>query len=302
VTGSAVLEKFAKAVGVEGAVSIAGSRTRWNSGGALASDARVLAAPAGIVEHQPDEMTVRVRAGTSVAELHDALAAAKQRTAVPERGGTVGGALAVGENDLHVLRRGRVRDALLQLRYVSSDGRLITAGGPTVKNVTGFDLPRLMVGSLGTLGLFAEVVLRTKPIGEADQWFAADGADPFAAFRALYRPSAVLWNGERTWVHLEGHAGDVARALSSLKAVGSFEPVEGPPALPPHRWSLRPSQLQTIADLATGPFVASIGVGLVHATEPQAEAPRASAVARRVKELFDPTGRLNPGRRPGVTL
>src|SRR4051812_7469403 len=104
-------------------------------------------------------MTVRVRVGTTVAELHEALRAHGQRSALPERGGTVGGAIAVGHNDLHVLGRGRVRDAVLQLRYVSADGRLITGGGTTVKNVSGFDLPRLMVGALGTLGVLAEAVL-----------------------------------------------------------------------------------------------------------------------------------------------
>ena len=82
-------------------------------------------------------MTILVRAGTTVADLHATLAEHGQRTGLPERGGTIGGALAVGENHLCALGRGRVREALLQVRYVSAEGRIVTSGGPTVKNVSG---------------------------------------------------------------------------------------------------------------------------------------------------------------------
>jgi len=96
---------------------------------------------------------VRLGAGTTMSELDDTLAAKGQTTVLegaPDA--TVGGVLAVGHSGLRRRRVGPVRDALLQVRYVSAEGRLITAGGPTVKNVTGYDLCRLMVGSLGTLG------------------------------------------------------------------------------------------------------------------------------------------------------
>ena len=105
-------------------------------------------------------MVVTVRAGTTVAELHETLAAAGQTSALPDRGGTVGGAVAVGENRLDRLGRGSARRRL-QVRYVSAEGEIVTGGGPVVKNVSGFNLPKLIVGSLGTLGLIAEVVLRT---------------------------------------------------------------------------------------------------------------------------------------------
>ena len=70
-----------------------------------------------------------------------------------------------------------------QVRYVSAEGTVVKAGGPTVKNVSGFDLCRLLVGSLGTLGLIAEVVLRTRPLPAAERWLAGE-ADPFALLRA----------------------------------------------------------------------------------------------------------------------
>src|SRR5207237_3236629 len=81
----------------------------------------------------------------------------------PHEGATVGGVLAVGRSGLRRLRFGPVRDTLLEARYVSAEGRLVKAGGPTVKNVSGFDLCRLLVGSLGTLGLLGAVVLRCRP-------------------------------------------------------------------------------------------------------------------------------------------
>lgn len=307
-THDPVLAAFAAEVGVDGPVAAVGGRTRWERGGPLAPGAREVTAPTGIVAYTPAEMTVVVRAGTTVAELHDELGAHGQRSALPERGGTVGGAVAVGENHLDRRARGTVAVGVLQVRYVSAEGRLITGGGPTVKNVTGFDVPRLMTGSLGTLGILAELILRTNPIPAVSRWLAADGADPFAVDAALLRPSAVLWDGSRTWVHLEGHEPDVAADAATLAGLGSFTEVEGPPELPPERWSVEPGRLRGLgrseapAGLPQAPYVASVGVGTVWAAQaqPVAEPPTAiAAIARRLKDNFDPTGRLNPGRRVG---
>ncbi len=293
---------FADEVGSEGPVAVAGAGTRAELGGPLARGTRMLRAPEGIVEHHPEEMTVRVRAGTTVADLHAALAGAGQRSALPERGGTVGGALAVGEGHLASLGRGPVRDALLQVRYVSADGRVVTGGGPTVKNVSGYDLPRLVVGSLGTLGLLGEVVLRTQPVPAGSCWLRAEGADPFGARDVLYRPGAILWDGEATWVLLEGHPEDLAAEAAVLARSGAWREVAGPPELPPQRWSLPPAGLRRLPEGMAGPsgsWVASVGIGVVHAGRPQQ--PRRVAAAseeltRRTKAAFDPAGRLSPGR------
>ncbi len=298
-----VLREFAELVGETDGVAVAGGRTRWSAGGELDSAARVIQAPSGIVDYVPEEMIVTVRAGTPVAELHAELAAKGQRTGLPERGGTVGGALAVGENDVTVLGRGTVRSALLQVRYVSSEGRIVNGGGPTVKNVTGFDLPRLMVGSLGTLGCLAEVIVRTNPIPTVSQWYLASDADPFASYQAVMAPSAVVYDGTNTLVLLEGHAVDVDQQAGELAATGSFVEV-GPPSLPTgHRWSLPPAELKKIATHDTGAFNALVGVGTVWAAKPQPArtlSPEVQAVHDRMKMQFDPTGRLNPGRKPGV--
>lgn len=298
-----VLVEFAEQVDAEDPIAVEGGRTRWEVGGAADEGVRLVRAPEGIVDYVPDEMTVTVRCGTTVADLHAALAEKGQRTALHERGGTVGGALAVGENGMHVLGRGRVREAALQVRYVSDDGALITGGGPTVKNVTGFDLPRLMVGSLGTLGLLAEVILRTNPIPAVTRWVVSDDVDPFAILDTVLRPGAVLWNGERTWVELEGHAPAVEAEASRLAAIGTWEDAEAGPPLLPHRWSLPPAALRDVSRFGGERFVASIGVGTVLSdVEPPGPImdPGVRALSDRVKEQFDPRGRLNPGRTPGA--
>ena len=298
-TSDKVLVDFATEVGESGAIAIEGSRTRWNRGGALTEGTRIVNAPTDVVDFQPDEMIVTVRAGTTVADLEATLAERGQRSALPDRGGTVGGALAVGENHLAVLGRGLLRASLLEVRYVSAEGKLVRGGGPTVKNVTGFDIPRIMVGSLGTLGCIAEVILRTNPIPAQSQWCEAHGVNPFDVRDAILRPSAILWNGTTTSVLLEGHSVDVADQLRTLNRIGKFSEVESAPQLPLYRWSLAPADLRNVTRYDTGPFVASVGVGIVFAEKPQP--PREVSVAvrhvsERLKANFDPTGRLNPGR------
>lgn len=298
-----VLLDFAAEVGEDDPVAAVGGRTRWDAGGELANNARLVTAPTGIVNYVPDEMTVTVRAGTTVAELHAELKQQGQRTGLPERGGTVGGAVAIGENSTYVLGRGRLREAVLQVRYVSDDGKVVTGGGPTVKNVTGFDLPRLMVGSLGTLGLLAEFILRTNPIPPATRWYSSDDVDPFVIPDTVLRPSAVLWNGATTWVQLEGHDNAVQAEYQRLTSIGNFFEVQGPGKFPAHRWSLQPSELRDPAQFGEGPWLCSIGVGTAWASTRQphrALDTSTLALSKRVKEQFDPKGRLNPGRVAGA--
>lgn len=293
------IEDFCSEVGVDGPVAVEGGKTRWNLNGLPPENTRLLKAPKGILSAKPEEMTVTVLTGTPVSELHKELQTLGQRTCLPDRGGTVGGALAVGENDLSVLGKGRVRDSVLQLRYVSADGQIISSGAPVVKNVSGFNLHKLMVGSFGTLGLFAEVTLRTNPIPPTSKWFTAATKHPQNIFNNIYKPSAVLWDGETAWVQLEGHQRDVEQQVVKLLTIGNYEEVEGAPGLPRCRWSISPVESSKITREETGNFVASIGVGIVWADQPQSTKevdPTIRRITNSLKSEFDPTGRLNPGR------
>lgn len=288
------LEAFAADVGKDGPVTCVGG----GSQGPLDSDARKVRAPVGIVTFEPAEMTVRVRAGTRIVDVHAALAERGQTTILPVGGdgSTIGGALAVGHSSVRRLDHGPVRDALLETKFVSSDGAIVKAGGPTVKNVSGFDLCRLLVGSHGTLGFFGEVVLRTRPVPAETRWLSGE-CDPFALRLLLYRPSALLWNGRITWLLLEGHQRDVAVQARIAEQEGLREVDDGP-RLPSHRSSLRPGALRDLDPSRDGRFVAEIGVGTVH-RDHAGSAPGVShevrALNERIKQLFDPTARLNPG-------
>jgi glycolate oxidase FAD binding subunit len=281
------LTEFAEEIGADDPVTIAGLSTR----GGPVDGVRVVMAPNAIDWVRPDEMTVQCGAGIPVDELDAALAEYGQAVAIPPTG-TVGGALAVGRSGIRRLGYGPIRDTLLQARYVSAAGDVVKAGGPTVKNVTGFDLCRLLVGSRGTLGFIGEVILRTRPRAPFEQWYVSN-ADPFELFPELYRPTSVLWDGEHVFVLLEGHRDDVVDQAARYGLRDSDPPDQLPVG---GRWSMPPSSLTRLR--GSGRFVAEIGVGVVHhelAPEPRPVAPEVVELHRRIKERFDPSRRLNPG-------
>lgn len=298
-THPAAVLAFQQLVGPSDPIAVEGGRTRWQLGGQLVESVRCVSAPTGIVDHAPEDMTVRVLCGTSVAELHDDLHQAGQRTALPERGGTVGGALAVGDDDLRAPGLGTVRAALLQCTSVSAEGRLVVGGGPTVKNVSGYDLPRLMVGALGTLGPLAEVLLRTVPLTPASGWWSAMDADTSGLRTDLYRPAALCSDGSTTWVHLRGHADDVADQQRILARNGTFMEVPSGPVLPAWRWSVSRAEVRNWVTERTGDGIACLMTGRLWRTTPQAPGPVDPTLLQlhhRLRDQFDPTRRFNPGR------
>lgn len=161
-------------------------------------------APAGVIEHYVPDMAVRVAAGTTLGDLQRHLAAKRQFLPVDgdER-------MTIGELVTHNVSgglragNGSIRDQLLGLRYVDAQGQVITVGGRTVKNVAGYDMTRLMVGSLNTLGLPAEVTLRTAAVPPQVTQVEVDAVDPAAfaeAVTELVISDAAPWSLE--WEHL----------------------------------------------------------------------------------------------------
>jgi len=285
---------FAEEVGAEGPVAVVGGRTQWGVGGEAHPESRLIRAPGGIIEHEPAELTVKLYAGTTLDELDAALAPHGQMVPFdaprPDKA-TVGGVLAVGRSGPRRLRYGHIRDLVLQVTYVNAAGEVVVTGGPTVKNVSGYDLGALLVGSVGTLGLLVAMIIRCIPRPERSQWHVTDG-DPRALSDSIYQASSVLWDGSTTWVLLEGHRDDVDAQAQRF----SLEAVDSGPSMPDAgRESMPPATLFELS----GSFLAEVGVGVVHRHEAVdgASAPP-NRLHRQLKMALDPSGRLNPGRVP----
>jgi glycolate oxidase FAD binding subunit len=324
------IDALAEAVRGADAVVAAGNRTQWEVGNPPRADAVEVHAPSGVITYEPADLTVTIGAGTTEAELAEVVGEHAQECALDPRSdrATVGGMLATGLSGYRRLRHGPLRDRVLEVRYVNADGELVKGGGPTVKNVSGFDIPRLLVGSLGTIGVLTQVTLRCQPIHLVSEW-SATTEDPFAVRRRGYRPSCVLWNGQETRVLVEGVAADVEAERLAMATVGGSSAPEFP--VGPHRGriSVRPSALRALAlalDGACVRWLAEVGVGTVHvAADSEAElaaaraaaeaaggwllreagapgldgfgAPRPNAVLQeRIRAAFDPAGKFSPGR------
>lgn len=292
-------------------VRASGSTPIWVSGRnsriPVPEEIVVVQAPSGVRSFVPEEMTVSCGAGTGVDDLLAAVAERGQYVNLPDRNGgsgTVGGALAVGEGDIFRLGRGSVRDALLQADFVDGRGNVIRAGGPTVKNVSGFDVCRLLVGSCGRLGFLGEVILRTRPLPLAQQWFMVHDCDwecVTTVMREMYKPSSVLWNGLTLHVCLEGHPDDLSEEIRHLSHRLERHVVESErPDLAgfPYRTLNRPQDIPKIVDQSGGRCVAEVGTGVVHQTTlsgPMESATNALQIEKRLLEAFDPQDRLNGG-------
>ncbi len=298
---TAATMEFADEVGSEGDVFCAGGGTHMN-GRVFPDAARVVRAPVGIVAHHPDEMIIRVHAGTTVREVAGVLAESGQHCPLdplhPEAT-TVGGALAVGLSGIRRLRYGHIRDLLLEARYVASDASVIKAGAPVVKNVTGYDLCRLLVGSWGTLGFLSEVVLRCTPRPMMGQWYWSE-ADPWTIRAHMFRPSAVLWDGNRTYVLLEGRHEEIEAERALLSSYSRPTRCDPPPIPEGGRIGVPPAELRHLS-FEPGQFLAEIGVGVVHLQHRPTSAPLTTSVQNlneTLKRAYDPTGRLNRGFEP----
>jgi glycolate oxidase FAD binding subunit len=189
-----------------------------------------------VLEHAAGDLVVRAQAGVRLADLQQRLAPAGQWLALdpPEPRATLGGVVAANASGPRRLRYGTVRDLIIGVTVVLADGTVARAGGKVVKNVAGYDLAKLFCGSLGTLGMVAEVIFRLHPLPAAAAVVTLQVEGPEQAGQAVRRllrstlePSAVEvtldewgWPGRLTTVFEGIQPGVEAQAAAAAGLLG----------------------------------------------------------------------------------
>ena len=223
-----IVDRVRAAAGAGTLLRIRGAGSKDFYGGPPVGEVLDLRELSGITSYEPSELVVTARAGTPLAEL-DALLAAQGQClpfepphfsggAGGHTGGTVGGMVASGLSGPARASVGAVRDYVLGVVMVNGKAELLTFGGQVMKNVAGYDVSRLMVGAMGTLGVLLEISLKVLPVAPAEATLVFD-FDEATALRqlngwgALPLPvNASYWEGGRLWVRLRGAVAAVAAA------------------------------------------------------------------------------------------
>ncbi len=263
-----------------------------------------------LLEHEAGDLTCTVEAGIRLSVLNAKLAVHGQMLALDPPGDpTVGACIAADLSGPRRHRYGSMRDLLLGVTVVLGDGLVASAGGKVVKNVAGYDLGRLFVGSQGRLGLVARASLRLHPLPEASATLVAPVDSPEEAKRKaqaiLSSPidaSAldILWPG-RLALMVEGSPRAVASQIARARALVGGEEVEGAvweeararQATARGRLSFPPGQLPQV--LASYPeAVVRVSAGVAYLPEPVSEELEEPlrALVERVRAAFDPAGAL----------
>ncbi|NDW32161.1 FAD-binding protein [Salipiger sp. PrR007] len=230
-------KQLAEAIlGASGALSIQGGGTR--AIGTAEGDLLEAGGLSGITLYEPGALTLVAKAGTPLSEVEAALDAEAQRLAfeVPDMRGllgtqgesTLGGIVAANASGPRRIASGACRDFLLGVRFVDGAGTVVSNGGRVMKNVTGYDLVKLMAGSHGTLGVLTEVSFKVLPKPEAAATLVLHGlsdaeavaamaaalGSPYDVTGAAHDPAA-----RTTLLRIEGFARSVAYRLEQLKAL-----------------------------------------------------------------------------------
>ncbi len=191
-----------------------------------------------VIEHAWADLTVTVEAGCTIAELQRTLAQHGQRLAIdplwPERA-TVGGILSTNDSGSLRLAYGALRDLVIGVTLALADGTIASSGGKVVKNVAGYDLPKLATGALGTLGVITRAVFRLHPLPRNTRTltFAAANAEEMqrvilAILGAQLAPAAIqARTGNEVDVLLEGTQDGIAAQESAIQQIAAVR--EGSP-------------------------------------------------------------------------
>jgi len=282
-----------------------------------------------VLEYTPEDMTVTVEAGITLAALQTELAKHGQWLPIdpsrPERL-TMGALLANNESGPRRFGYGTIREHLIGIKVMLADGKIIQGGGKVVKNVAGYDLCKLFVGSRGTLGVITEATFKLRPLPEIEQFVQAGFQSPEkaaafldAVFESDLAPVVLdmhnlesrIQNPESRITVVMGFAGareDVEWQVARANDLGAKEPsnLEHEAAFwlhksedPLRHVSVPPSRVaEFVCDLGKVSFVARAGNGVIwHRGGP--ESPRDELpvkLMQRVKDTYDPKHTL-PGLR-----
>jgi glycolate oxidase FAD binding subunit len=209
------------------ALRIVGNDSKAFYGGDCQATAPLpMAGHCGIIDYERSELVVTARAGTPLSDIKSLLAQHRQMLAFEPPGygeqATIGGTLACGFSGPRRPFAGSARDFMLGCRIINGEGEVLNFGGRVMKNVAGFDVSRLMVGALGSLGVLLEVSLRVLPIPESELTLAytLSAGEALAQMSALSaRPwplSALAYDGEQLRVRLSGAQAAVQAAARQL--------------------------------------------------------------------------------------
>jgi glycolate oxidase FAD binding subunit len=188
----------------------------------------------GIIDYEPSELVITARCGTPLSEIEWLLAAQGQFLAFepPAFGGdpTIGGVVSAGLSGPRRLQVGAARDFVLGAKLLDASGEELRFGGRVMKNVAGFDVSRLLCGSLGFLGIITEVSLKVLPRPRCEQTFvlelsAHDAIAVFNRWGSLPLPiSAAAWVDGAAWVRLSGAPAAVRSAEQRIGGEAVDEP------------------------------------------------------------------------------
>ena len=208
------------------ALCIVGGNSKKHLGREARGDRVDMSACSGVVDYQPSELVVTVRAGTTISDLQRLLAGENQVLASepPEFDGkaTVGGTLACNLSGPSRPWQGSIRDHVLGVRIINGKAEHLRFGGEVMKNVAGYDVSRLMAGAMGTLGIVTEVTLKVAPKPEATVTVRRplDASDGLRVMNELCRTplpvSGACWHEGNMYVRLAGPASVIAAAAEKI--------------------------------------------------------------------------------------
>jgi glycolate oxidase FAD binding subunit len=320
-----LVEALADCAASRRTIQLGGHFSKDELAGRVEADASVsLCAMRRVLQYEPRDLTISVEAGLPWTELCDALAANRQMVPLDPpwfSRCTVGGVVAANMSGPRRRLYGTARDVVIGMRFCTLEGKAIQTGGMVVKNVAGLDMAKLMIGSWGTLAAVSVVNFKLAPMPEGSRSFLAQfetAAEVMqardAALRSTLQPVAIdVLNPEGAGVAgLDAHytvllqAQGTAAVLDRYSREWGFARVVDDKVwdgvrewLPRTRARRVVASLTGLADVVARPepVLARAGSGVAYVAGAADEAPRPSLeIMKRVKDLFDPDGLLNPGR------